>query len=122
MQHIHLIDLAAALGNEAQAIAIDLHRHGMTGITDHQHTTVVGRRGDDLTDQPVGIQNRQADAHAVLLTAIHHHAMGERISIKRQQLGRDVGDITALTGIEQFAQTGILGRQAPPCVAHGWTD
>ena len=112
MQHIDLIDLAAALGDEAQAIAIDLHRHGVAGITDHQHTTVVGRGGDDLPDEAIGIEHRQADAHAILLAAVHHHAVGERVSIEGQQLGGDIGDVATLPGIEQFAQARILGGQA----------
>ena len=81
VRQFEAVDRAAAVGDRAQAGALDDDRNRVGRVGDQHHDRAVRQHLDDLAHDAVRIDHRLADRDALLRADVEHDALAERIEV-----------------------------------------
>ncbi|CAM4424305.1 hypothetical protein STLA111740_18120 [Stenotrophomonas lactitubi] len=102
--------VAAAVDDQAHAIAGHGHRHRVVGIGQQQHGGAARGHADHLAHQAAGIDHRLADVHAFAAAGVQHQALFDRVQVDVQDRRQLHVQTTALGHVQQFAQLRVVQR------------
>ncbi len=108
MAQLQALRIAGAAGDGAQAVAVDLHRNAVGGVSEQQYARGVGHQLHHLAHQATGIEHRLAEEHAIALTLVDDDAVGKGVRVHADQLGHFNLLVDQRRGIEQLAQAHVL--------------
>ncbi len=102
--------VAAAVDDQAHAVARHADRHRMVRVGEQQHGGMQRRHFDHLPHQPAGVDHRLAHQHAVAAAGIQQQPLPGGVQVDIQD-GRQLYVQAATLGhVEQFPQLGVVQR------------
>lgn len=102
------VAVAQAIDHAAHTVALHHHRHRMVFLRDQGHFRHERLDARHLPHEPIGIEHRQAQAHAGIRPAIDDDAPAERIGRIVEHFDAEGAQLGTLAHAQQAPQFGIF--------------